>query len=80
MNDEKNQGMGKTITTPASGTGVETLNAPMDWLGPAGKYIELHVQAQLVDPPGSDEERRNDRTIRKFKVSCIFSSFTRAFC
>jgi hypothetical protein len=62
---------GQTFTTPSSGTGVESLTAPVDFLGPSGKYVELHLLARVKDDTRNDEDRRNDLTLRKFKVSAI---------
>lgn len=60
---------GEAITTPSSGTGMETLTAPLEFLGPAGKYVELHLLARVEGDTRNDDERRNDSSARKFKVS-----------
>ena len=59
----------QTITTPSSGTGTETLRASMDFLGPPGKYVELHMLARVEGDTRQDEDKRNDSSLRFFKVS-----------
>jgi hypothetical protein len=79
MDDKLNQLPPDSISTPASGTGTETLNAPMEWMGPAGKYVELHVMSLFENPPGTNDERREDRSLRTFKVSCTLGKFWRFY-
>jgi hypothetical protein len=61
----------ETITTPSNGTGIETLTAPMDFFGPPGKYVELHMLANIEGDTRRDTDRRDDSSPREFKVSAI---------
>jgi len=62
---------GEPINTPSSGTGMEKLTVDVEFFGPPGKYVEVHLLARTENDTRNDEDRRNDLTLRRFKVSAI---------
>jgi hypothetical protein len=50
---------------------MEELTTSVEFYGPPGKYVELHLLAHVEGDSRKDEERRNDSSLRNFKVSAI---------